>query len=86
MTEERPPAVAQQAASVETDYRKLDDPAFIAERARIRECLARTPTEAADHAKLTTLYEAMTEEFDRRARAAWTKATADTATAAGRTR
>ncbi len=47
------------------DFTQLDDPAFLDERRRVREELQ----------ALTERYRQMTEEFDRRARAAW--ATAD---------
>jgi hypothetical protein len=54
---------------------RLDDPEFLAERARVRERLARLPDNTEGRAKLERLYEAMNLEFDRRASAAW--ATAD---------
>lgn len=56
-------------------FLRLDDPAFLAERARVRERLARLPDNAEGRAELERLYEAMNLEFDRRAAAAW--ATAD---------
>ena len=43
------------------DLRGLDDPALLAERARVRETLM----------TLTHWYERLTEEFDRRAAAKW---------------
>ncbi len=43
------------------DLSRLDDPAFLAERARVREALA----------ALTLRYQRLTEEFDRRAAAQW---------------
>ncbi len=43
------------------DFSALDDPAFLAERARVREAIA----------ALTERYEALTAEFDRRAAAQW---------------
>jgi hypothetical protein len=46
------------------DLRQLDDPAFLAERARVRETLA----------ALTLRYQRLTEEFDRRATAQWKSA------------
>jgi hypothetical protein len=55
-----------------TDFRHLDDPAFLYERARLRERLERTAENASGRAELERLYEAMTEEFVRRARIAWT--------------
>jgi hypothetical protein len=64
----------QQAESSGTDYRELSDPEFLGERARVRERLEHTPERSADRAKLAELYARMTEEFDRRARAAWADA------------
>jgi hypothetical protein len=55
-----------------TDFKKLDDPAFIAARRRLREQLERLPEHHGDRATLVEVYQAMTDEFDRRARAAWT--------------
>ena len=52
-------------------FARLDDPAFLAERARVRERLARLPDNAAGRAELERLYAAMNLEFDRRASAAW---------------
>jgi len=43
------------------DFTKLDDPAFLAERRRVREALQ----------ALTERYAALTAEFDRRASAKW---------------
>ncbi len=43
------------------DFSRLDDPAFLAERARVREAIQ----------ALTERYEALTAEFDRRASAQW---------------
>jgi hypothetical protein len=54
------------------DFSRLDDPAFLAERARVRIQLEHGPRDAADRVGLERLYEAMTVEFDRRASAAWT--------------
>jgi hypothetical protein len=56
------------------DFTKLDDPAFLAERARLRARLEHVPDNAASRAGLEQLYEAMNREFDRRATAAWTAA------------
>jgi hypothetical protein len=64
----------QQDTSSGTDYRELADPEFLAERAVVREQLVRTPQDSTDRAELTALYARMTEEFDRRARAAWAEA------------
>lgn len=52
------------------EFTQLDDPAVIAERARIRELLEFQPECAADP-ELLDRYERITEEFDRRAKAAW---------------
>ena len=49
----------------------MDDPELLAERQRVREELERTP---AASATLTARYAALTDEFIRRARAAWTPA------------
>jgi hypothetical protein len=46
------------------DFTQLDDPAFLAERARVREELQ----------ELTERFRRLNEEFDRRARAAWAPA------------
>jgi hypothetical protein len=68
------------------DFMKLDDPSFLAERARLRELLADQsgsladesggpagqPADGADLGELQRRYEAMTAEFCRRARIAWT--------------
>lgn len=54
------------------DFTHLDDPAFLAERRRVREELEHTP-ECAVSAETTARYQAMNEEFLRRARLAWTQ-------------
>jgi hypothetical protein len=46
------------------DFTTMDDPAFLAERSRVREAIE----------ALQDRYEALTEEFDRRARAKWSEA------------
>jgi hypothetical protein len=46
------------------DYTLLDDPALLAARARVR----------AELDEVTARYQRITDEFDRRARAAWAKA------------
>jgi hypothetical protein len=48
----------------DSEFTQLDDPAFLAERTRVREELE----------KLTERYRKLDEEFDRRARAAWAQA------------
>lgn len=50
---------------------QLDDLTFLEERRRVREALEHAPPDAVDRAELTALHEVLTEEFDRRARAAW---------------
>ena len=54
-------------------FYQLDDPAFLAERARLRSRLEHVPENAVGRLRLERLYEAMTEEFCRRARIAWTR-------------
>lgn len=53
------------------DFYRLDDPAFLEERARLRERLQHVPENSVDRMELERLYESMTEEFLRRARIAW---------------
>lgn len=55
------------------DFSQFDDPAFLAERARVRAELERQG-DPVNRADLERLYEAMNREFDRRARIAWTTA------------
>ena len=52
------------------DFTKLDDQEFLAARRRARDALGTTPTAAADP-ELTARYQAMNEEFCRRARISW---------------
>jgi hypothetical protein len=56
-----------------SDFTQLDDLAFIAERRRVREVLEHTPEHAVTP-EMTARYQAMNEEFLRRARLAWTQA------------
>jgi hypothetical protein len=56
-----------------TVFHRLDDPAFLAEWARIRTELQHVPEKAVERAALEGVYKAMTVEFDRRARQTWTK-------------
>lgn len=58
----------------QTDYRELDDPEFLAERARVRDLLEKTPEESADYPGIAQLFADMDAEFIRRARCAWSKA------------
>ena len=55
------------------DFTKLTDPAFLAERARIRDEIEHQAV-AVDRAGLQRVFDAMNREFDRRARIAWTQA------------
>jgi hypothetical protein len=57
----------QQAA----DYTQLDDPELFAESRHVREKLESLPARHADRTRLTKVLDALTDEFDRRARAAW---------------
>jgi hypothetical protein len=50
----------------DTDFTRLGDPEFLAERRRVREELEHKPT-----MELTEQYERLDEEFLRRARIAW---------------
>jgi hypothetical protein len=54
------------------DLCQLDDPAFLAERRRVREELEHAP-EHAVRLELAVRYQRLTVEFDRRAAAAWTR-------------
>lgn len=55
------------------DYTRLDDPAFLAERRRVREELEHTPEKEVSP-ELTARYRKINEEFLRRASIAWTQA------------
>jgi hypothetical protein len=57
------------------EFGHLDDPAFLDERARLRKRLEHVPQYATDRPELERVYEAMTVEFCRRARIAWTEPT-----------
>ena len=63
-----------QASDEPSDYTQLDDPAFLDERARVRERLEHEPENAIGRPELERVYEAMTGEFLRRARIAWATA------------
>lgn len=52
------------------DFTKLDDQEFLAARRRVRDALENTPAGRAS-TELTARYEAMNEEFLRRARISW---------------
>jgi hypothetical protein len=55
------------------DFAKLDDPSFLAERARLRGLLEDQPGDGTGYAELQQRYDAMTAEFCRRARITWTR-------------
>ena len=55
------------------DFAKLDDPSFLAERARLRGLLEDQPDNGTAHAELQQRYDAMTAEFCCRARITWTR-------------
>jgi hypothetical protein len=52
------------------DFTKLDDQEFLAARRRVRDALDSTPTSKASP-ELAARYQAMNEEFLRRARISW---------------
>ena len=54
-----------------TDFTHLDDPSFLNERARLRARLEQLPEDGRSRTELEWLYDAMTDEFLRRARLAW---------------
>jgi len=56
------------AMNDDTDLSQLDDPAFLAERRRVREELEHQPEASIE---LTAQYERLNDEFLRRARIAW---------------
>jgi len=58
-------------ASEPPDFTTMSDPDFLAERRRVREQLEHVPAQSPDRARLAALHAVMDEEFDRRARAAW---------------
>jgi hypothetical protein len=53
------------------DFTTMDDPEFLAERRRVREELEHLPAHAVS-AELTFRYQRLSDEFLRRASAAWT--------------
>ena len=55
------------------DFSQLGDPEFLAERRRVREELEHTPEQAV-RPELAARYERLNDEFLRRARIAWTRA------------
>ena len=54
--------------TVSDDFSQLDDPAFLAERRRVREALEHQPEATPE---LTARYQRLNEEFLSRARIAW---------------
>jgi len=64
-----------------TNFTHLDDPAFLSERACLRGRLEQLPENAGSRGELERLYEAMTDEFLRRAGIAWASTPAATALA-----
>ena len=57
-----------------SDFTQLDELTFLNVRARVRERLDHEPENAIGRPELERVYEAMTEEFLRRARIAWATA------------
>jgi hypothetical protein len=53
------------------DYTQLDDPDLFDERRHVREKLERLPPRHPGRTRLTAVLDALTDEFDRRARSAW---------------
>jgi hypothetical protein len=64
----------QTMESEPADFTTMSDPDFLAERRRVREKVEQMPGQSVERARLVTLRDAMDEEFDRRARAAWSTA------------
>ena len=58
------------------DFTQLDDPSFLNERARLRARLEQLPEDGRSRAELESLHDAMTDEFLRRARLAWSSTAA----------
>jgi len=58
----------------DADFTRMDDPEFLAERARMRELLECLPLDHDDYGRLSARYRAMQEEFFRRASSARSKA------------
>ena len=53
------------------DFEHLDDPELFAERRHVREKIDALPRCHPDRLQLAQVYDALTQEFDRRARSAW---------------
>lgn len=60
--------------SKDREFAKMGDPEFFEERRHVRQQLEQLPPRHADRAKLTELYEAMTDELTKRAATAWGRA------------
>jgi hypothetical protein len=56
------------------EFSGLDDPEFFEARQRVWQRLGQLPEGHADRARLTELYETMTDELTTRAAAAWRRA------------
>lgn len=56
------------------DFSRLDDQQLFAERRRVRQHLEHLPERSVDRVEVAKLHVALTREFDRRARDAWTPA------------
>ena len=61
----------------QADYTQLNDPDLFAERRHVREQLEHLPARHANRTRLATVLDALTDEFDRRARAAWQREAID---------
>ncbi|MGH3247579.1 MAG: hypothetical protein ACRDOI_15420 [Trebonia sp.] len=68
-----PPKHREKAMTSDEDFTQLNDPEFLAMRRRAREELEHAPEHALT-ADLKARYEALNDEFLRRASAAWTQA------------
>lgn len=53
------------------DFTQLDDPELFEERHHVREKIDALPRCHPDRLRLAEVYDALTQEFDRRARSAW---------------
>ena len=58
-------------AAESDDLTKLDDDQLIGQRAALRQQLQQMPEHHVQRASLAVRYSVLTDEFDRRARAAW---------------
>jgi hypothetical protein len=64
------PASQDEKQAANQDIPKMDDPALIIERRRVREALERTPPDEIGP-ELRQRWRLLDDEFDRRARTAW---------------